>query len=206
MKLRLCSPLYFLLLICKPLLPDELVTEQTFVNYLSNLSSFSASFSQKTYADQIERVVTGEIKANRKGMFKLTYNEPLNEVLLSDAINFYRYDPELEQLEIRPIENLINETPIGLFSAQPEQFLELYNLNSCVSKESELLCVLESQSKESYLKTIELSLLNNIITSLRYKDSFDQEVLLEFRNVSSREIDAKEFHLNIPEGIDIVKH
>jgi len=29
---------------------------------------------------------------------------------------------------------------------------------------------------------------------------------LEFRNVSSREIDAKEFHLNIPEGIDIVKH
>jgi len=206
MKLRLSSPLYFLLLICKPLMADELVTEQTFVNYLSNLSSFSASFSQKTYANQIERVVTGEIKANRKGMFKLTYNEPLNEVLLSDAINFYRYDPELEQLEIRPIENLINETPIGLFSAQPEQFLELYNLNSCVSKESELLCVLESQSKESYLKTIELSLLNNIITSLRYKDSFDQEVLLEFRNVSSREIDAKEFHLNIPEGIDIVKH
>ena len=128
MKLRLCSPLCFLLLICKPLMADELVTEQTFVNYLSNLSSFSASFSQKTYADQIERVVKGEIKANRKGMFKLTYNEPLNEVLLSDAINFYRYDPELEQLEIRPVENLINETPIGLFSAQPEQFLELYNL------------------------------------------------------------------------------
>ena len=82
---------------------DELVTEQTFINYLSNLSSFSASFSQKTYADQIERVVQGEIRANRKGMFKLTYNEPLNEVLLSDAINFYRYDPELEQLEIRPV-------------------------------------------------------------------------------------------------------
>ena len=206
MKLRLCSPLCLLLLICKPLMADELVTEQTFVNYLSNLSSFSASFSQKTYADQIERVVKGEIKANRKGMFKLTYNEPLNEVLLSDAINFYRYDPELEQLEIRPVENLINETPIGLFSAQPDQFFELYNLNSCVSKENELLCVLDSRSQESYLKTIELSLLNNIITLLRYKDSFDQEVLLQFSDVSSKEIDAKEFHLNIPEGIDIVKH
>lgn len=206
MKLRLCSPLYFLLLIFKPLMADELVTEQTFINYLSNLSSFSASFSQKTYADQIERVVQGEIRANRKGMFKLTYNEPLNEVLLSDAINFYRYDPELEQLEIRPVENLINETPIGLFSAQPDQFFELYNLNSCVSKENELLCVLDSRSQESYLKTIELSLLNNIITLLRYKDSFDQEVLLQFSDVSSKEIDAKEFHLNIPEGIDIVKH
>ena len=206
MKLRLCSTLCFLLLICKPLMADELVTEQTFVDYLSNLSSFSASFSQKTYADQIERVVKGEIKANRKGMFKLTYHEPLNEVLLSDAINFYRYDPELEQLEIRPVENLINETPIGLFSAQPDQFFELYNLNSCVSKENELLCVLDSRSQESYLKTIELSLLNNIITLLRYKDSFDQEVLLQFSDVSSKEIDAKEFHLNIPEGIDIVKH
>jgi outer membrane lipoprotein-sorting protein len=65
---------------------------------------------------------------------------------------------------------------------------------------------LDSRSKESYLKTIELSLLDNIITLLRYKDSFDQEVLLQFSDVSSKEIDAKEFHLNIPEGIDIVKH
>ena len=124
MKLRLYLPLYFLLIICKPLMADELVTEQTFVNYLSNLSSFSASFSQKTYADQIERVVKGEIKANRKGMFKLTYSEPINEVLLSDGINFHRYDPELEQLEIRPIENLINETPIGLFSAEPDSLCD----------------------------------------------------------------------------------
>ena len=67
-------------------------------------------------------------------------------------------------------------------------------------------CVLESQSNESYLKTIKLSLLNNTITSLSYKDSFDQEVLLQFSDVSSQEIDSKEFHLNIPEGIDIVKH
>jgi outer membrane lipoprotein carrier protein len=206
MKLRNCLSLYFLLLICRPLIADDLVTEQTFLDYLTNLSSFSASFSQKTYSDQTERVVEGQIQANRKGMFKLTYNEPINEVLLSDAINFYRYDPELEQLEIRPIENLINETPIGLFSAEPDQFFELYNLNSCVSKENKLLCLLESQSKESYLKTIELSLLDNIITLLRYKDSFDQEVLLQFSDVSSQEIDAKEFHLNIPEGIDIVKH
>ena len=206
MRLRNHLLFYFLLIISKPIVSDELVTEDTFIDYLSNLSSFSASFSQKTYSDQTERVVEGQIRANRKGMFKLTYSEPINEVLFSDGINFHRYDPELEQLEIRPIENLINETPIGLFSAQPDQFFELYNLNSCVSKKDKLLCVLESQSKESYLKTIKLSLLNNTITLLSYKDSFDQEVLLQFSDVSSQEIDSKEFHLNIPEGIDIVKH
>ncbi|MDC0072886.1 outer-membrane lipoprotein carrier protein LolA [Gammaproteobacteria bacterium] len=206
MSLRNYLPFYFLLLISKPISSDELVTEDTFINYLTNLNSFSASFSQKTYTNQMERVVEGQIRANRKGMFKLTYSEPINEVLLSDGISFHRYDPELEQLEIRPIENLINETPIGLFSAQSDKFFELYNLNSCISKKNKLYCVLESQSKESYLKTIELSLLNNTITLLSYKDSFDQEVLLQFSDVSLQEIDSKEFHLNIPEGIDIVKH
>ena len=206
MKPRNCLSLYLLFIICNPLIADDFVTEETFFSYLSNLTSFSANFSQKTYSDKTERVVEGQIKANREGMFKLTYNDPVNEILLSDAINFYRYDPELEQLEIRPIENLINETPIGLFSSKSDKFLELYNLNGCVSKGTNLRCELESKSLESYLKTIEISISKNVITLLRYKDSFDQEVLLQFRNVSSKEIDAKEFHLNIPKGIDIVKH
>ena len=53
---------------------------------------------------------------------------------------------------------------------------------------------------------IEVNIFNNVINFIRYKDSFDQEVLLRFTDVSLKEIDLKEFYINIPDGIDIIKH
>ena len=139
-------------------------------------------------------------------MFKLIYEEPVNETLLSDAINFYRYDPELEQLEIRPIENLIDETPIGLFSAKTSVLLKAYNLRGCKTTINNLRCELVTKLKDNYLQLIEVNIFNNVINFIRYKDSFDQEVLLRFTDVSLKEIDSKEFYINIPDGIDIIKH
>ena len=177
MRLRNHLFFYFLLIISKPIVSDELVIEDTFIDYLSNLSSFSASFSQKTYSDQTERVVEGQIRANRKGMFKLTYSEPINEVLLSDGINFHRYDPELEQLEIRPIENLINETPIGLFSAQPDQFFELYNLNK---KQMALSC--SSHCGEDF----HVKELKNWLNKNKTSDEFSTESFHDAKNIGEK--------------------
>ena len=206
MKLLASSFLYTCLLLCNALLAEEQVIEKAFMEYLGSQNFFSASFSQKTYSGDNERVIKGSIKANREGMFKLIYEEPLNETLLSDAINFYRYDPELEQLEIRPIENLIDETPIGLFSAKTSALLKTYNLRGCKTTINNLRCELVTKLKDNYLQLIEVNIFNNVINFIRYKDSFDQEVLLRFTDVSLKEIDLKEFYINIPDGIDIIKH
>ena len=206
MKLIASSFLYTYLFLCNALIAEDQVIEKAFMEYLGNQNFFSAFFSQKTYSGDNERVVKGSIKANREGMFKLIYEEPVNETLLSDAINFYRYDPELEQLEIRPIENLIDETPIGLFSAKTSVLLETYNLRGCKKLKNNLRCELVSKLKDNYLQLIEVNIFNNVINFIRYKDSFDQEVLLGFTDVSLKEIDLKEFYINIPDGIDIIKH
>ena len=82
-------------------------------NYLFNSINkhqyFSAEFEQITLQEKKERLIEGEIRANRSGMFKISYYEPLNEIMFSDGKDFFRFDPELEQLYIQPLEELVEE-------------------------------------------------------------------------------------------------
>ena len=52
---------------------------------------FSANFEQITIHDEKRRLVRGKIIANRSGKFKISYYEPLNEIMFSDGKDFYRY-------------------------------------------------------------------------------------------------------------------
>ena len=69
---------------------------KTIDSLLGSNNFFSGSFIQRTVYQEKERTVKGTIFANRKGMFRLVYEEPLNELLISDGINLYRYEPHID--------------------------------------------------------------------------------------------------------------
>ena len=94
---------------------------------------FSANFEQTTIHDKKRRLVRGKIIAHRSGKFKISYYEPLNEIMFSDGEDFYRYDPELEQVNVQPLDELLSETPIGLFTLNVEEIKD--NLRAEIEQE-----------------------------------------------------------------------
>ena len=70
------------------------INESNFLEFLSEKNYFSAAFIQTTFKDNKERKIQGEIKANRRGMFKVIYQEPLNEIISSNGYQLYRLDLE----------------------------------------------------------------------------------------------------------------
>ena len=177
-------------------------------NYLFNSINkhqyFSAQFEQTTLQEKKKRLIEGEIKAHRSGIFKISYFEPLNEVMFSDGKDFYRFDPELEQLNIQPLEELLEETPVGLFTLNLEEIKELFIFSECRKNLNQFSCLLTSKKEESFIKWIDIGVKNNVFDSFKYLDTFGQTISLKFKNVSLKKIPNKEFKLNIPEGTDIV--
>ena len=94
------------------------IDESNFLDFLTDKEFLSAEFLQTTFKDGQNRQIKGEIKANRKGMFKVVYQEPLNEIISSDGIQLYRLDKEIEQLDISQIDTTLSESPIGIFSSK----------------------------------------------------------------------------------------
>ena len=165
---------------------------------------FSANFEQTTIHDKKRRLVRGKIIAHRSGKFKISYYEPLNEIMFSDGEDFYRYDPELEQVNVQPLDELLSETPIGLFTLNLEEIKELFVVKDCESNLNSYSCRLTSKKEESFIRWINITIKNSVFYSLRYLDSFGQIVSLKFKEASISGIPTEEFKLIIPEGTDIV--
>ena len=182
------------------------INESNFLEFLSKKNYFSANFVQTTLKDNKERKIQGEIIANRRGMFKVTYRDPLNEIISSNGFHLYRLDLEIEQLDITEIDATFSESPIGIFSSNKEELEDIFTVNECLINQEVVTCVLEPKSDESFLKRASIKLIEEELDSIIYIDSFEQKVTLDFDSVSWKRIADKNFMLEIPEGIDVVNH
>ena len=146
------------------------------------------------------------MKANRRGMFKVIYQEPLNEIISSNGYQLYRLDLEIEQLDITEVDATFSESAIGIFSSNRKQLEDIFMVKECLINQEVVTCVLEPKSDESFLKRVSIKLIKDELSSLIYIDSFGQEVVLDFTLVSWGKISDKAFMIEIPEGIDVVNH
>ena len=195
----------FALLFFNPINADD-INESNFLEFLSEKQYFSANFIQTTFKDDKERKILGDIKANRRGMFKITYQEPLNEIISSNGYQLYRLDLEIDQLDVTEIDATFSESPIGIFSSNKEELGDIFTVQECLTDQEIVTCVLEPKSNESFLKRASIELIKDKLSSLIYIDSFEQEVALDFTLVSWAKISDKAFMIEIPEGIDVVNH
>ena len=182
------------------------INESNFLEFLSSKEFISAKFIQTTNNNYQERKIKGELKANRKGMFKVVYGEPLNEIISSNGHQLFRLDKEIEQLDISSIDSTVSESPIGIFSSKPKELENIFLVTECSSEGNLLRCLLEPKLANSFLKFLSIELINDELNSLTYIDTFDQTVSLDFVTQSWKTILDKEFLLDIPEGIDVINH
>ena len=182
------------------------INESNFLEFLSKKNFITAEFVQTTFNDGQERKIKGEIKANRRGMFKVVYQEPLNEIISSNGRQLFRLDKEIEQLDISEIDATFSESPIGIFSSNREELEDIFLVKECLNDQEVVTCVLEPKTEGSFLKLASIKLNNNELSSLVYFDTFEQKVILDFSFVSWDKILDNAFILEIPEGIDVVNH
>ena len=182
------------------------INESNFLEFLSKKNFITAEFVQTTFNDGQERKIKGEIKANRRGMFKVVYQEPLNEIISSNGRQLFRLDREIEQLDISEIDATFSESPIGIFSSNREELEDIFSVKECLNDQEVVTCVLEPKTEGSFLKLASIELNNNELNSLVYFDTFEQKVILDFSFVSWDKILDSAFILEIHEGIDVANH
>jgi hypothetical protein len=62
------------------------------------------------------------------------------------------------------------------------------------------------KSKESFMEKLFINFIENNLVSLRYLDSFNQDVRLKLNNISWSSFEESDLKISIPEGIDVVYH
>ena len=198
--------IYFFILYFSSISFSEDISKDNFLNFLASQKYISTSFNQRVISHEKERNITGSLLADRNARFKLVYEEPYNEIFMSDGQNLLRFDEELDQLEIRPLENLLKETPLGLLSLSETELMKVFSVKSCDNQRESLVCYLSLIKDEDYLFDVQITVVNRFVASLKYKDTFGQAVAIKFFNTSAEKIPLSKFTFVPPPGTDIVRH
>lgn len=178
---------------------------------LQPLNTLQADFSQRIFsADGYEiQNSHGEMHVARPGKLRWIIAPPMEQWLISDGSTLWLYDPDLEQVIIRPLQQSVADTPALLFGGGADQLEENYSV-SLSQTEPEASYVLKPLVSNGLYEQITLVFAGQTPTHISIVDSLAQRTDIILNNVqrntplSEEQIDML-FNFIPPPGVDILQ-
>jgi len=184
------------------LLQDKSASQQL-LSLLKNIKSLQATFVQESYdaKNTLLQKQNGNFKVTEKGEFVWNIQAPYEQKIISDGKTIKIFDPDLEQLTIKPIDKKTQVIPLLLFSGDSEALTKQYN----VSSSSADVYTLSAQNKNSLFDNLQISFKEGKPDSLTIIDSMKQKTLVHFSQVDiNQTINASSFLFEAPKGVDVI--
>jgi len=172
---------------------------------LEALASFSADFTQEVQGAR------GEILESSRGYirllrpnFKWVVDDPYPQVIVTEGDVLKVYDPDLEQLIIRPLSEVMADTPLSLLTQEEILLGDSFEITRIV-REDDVTFVLIPTAEETLYAEIHLHFSSRTLTGISILDHLGQYTNIRFtQDDSAAVIQSDEFRLQVPPGTDVI--
>jgi len=175
---------------------------------LKAMDTFAARFTQAIAGSrgQILEQSTGYVLLQRP-QFKWVVDDPYPQVIVTEGDVLKVYDPDLEQLTLRPLDQALKDSPISLLTQESvslgEDFLILRVPDETEELESEVF-VITPRGSDSLFAEIRLSFSADGLASLGILDHLGQYTEIRFEADPTRVIQSADFELEVPPETDVI--
>jgi outer membrane lipoprotein carrier protein len=170
--------------------------------------SLQANFEQ-TVSNTNGRVIEisqGSLILNRPNQFVLAYSQPVEQQYISNGRTIWIYDVELEQVNIKNLDEGMSDTPALLLSSSSHIY-QYYDVSDLVNPSSEgLLWVqLLAKKEEMTFQKVLLAFKKNRLKQMVMYDNFGHVTELKFSQIQINKPFANRiFTFTPPEGVDVI--
>jgi chaperone LolA len=177
--------------------------------FLNGLQSLQSDFTQ-TVQDSREQVIeksTGSLAIKRPGKFRWNYAKPHEQTIVCDGKKIWLYDPELEQVTIRNVDQTISGTPAMLLSGEGanNNLKSSFNVENAQRHEDMLIINLSPKRADADFKLVQLALKNTDLVAMSLTDKLGQTTLVEFKQFKrNAAIADAQFAFAAPKGADVI--
>lgn len=195
-----------LFFICTFVLTSMQLHASELTDYLNNLYTFQANFTQSVFAanNQEKQKSKGLIVVKSPDNFYLEYNEPYKLIYVADGKKLWSYDEDLEQVVVKEQGNLLINTPAMLLG-NPKDLTESYRIEKTGVVAGWLWFELTPKRDNSNFETVGLAFDDAELIAMEMRDNFGQTTRLEFNNVIKNPTLAKNRFIFVsPEGVDVI--
>ena len=175
-------------------------------DFVKQVQSASGVFSQRTQdaQGQARPAQTGEFAFKRPGKFKWSVLQPYEQLVLSDGQQLYQYDPDLNQLTQRGVDQAIGASPAAILfgSGQLEESFDLADR----ADEGDLRWLRATpKAKDAGFAYVDIAFKNTLPVRLILLDTFDQKTIIDLTEVQTAlRLSDDVFRFTAPEGVDVV--
>ena len=184
----------------------EIPAQISLEKFLDTTVSFSARFQQKLvdkYGYLLQQSA-GKLSMQRPGKFRWDYILPYPQNIISNGKKIWMYDSELEQVNIRPYDQVLASSPVNLLDRNQKLDIEFKVIEMPESKGQSWIRLLPKNS-DSDFKEMQIGLQNGNIKTMRFVDNFEQQTEIEFEQlVINPDFEMSFFEFVAPEGTDSV--
>jgi len=175
--------------------------------FLSDLRTLEARFVQQRYDETgtlVERS-EGTLKLARPARFLWDYTTPLRQQVLSDGLQVYIHDVELEQVTVRSLDSALAGSPAALLGAE-EDIDALYEISELPPEEGLTWVALASREAEGDFAGVRLAFDAKTLRVMELDDNFGQRTRIEFAEVRvNTTLPPDTFKFTPPPGVDVVR-
>jgi outer membrane lipoprotein carrier protein len=173
--------------------------------FLSATRTLTADFKQVLINEAGDPVQTsfGEFYLQRPGKFRWDYKKPIQQQIISNAGKVWFYDPDLEQVTVKKLDESVGSTPALLLSGEVS-LEDNFTMEKQGEDEGLLWVKLLPKHEESGFKYVLIGLSGGTLSGMELSDNFGQLTRIYFSNVvTNREVKPDLFQFNAPKGADV---
>ena len=143
----------------------------------------------------------GTFAIERPGRFRWDYEAPYQQTIVADGRELWVYEPDLDQVTVRPIDEQSADAP-GLLLSGARFPRELFE----VSAQADGWLLLTPRRKDSGLGSVRLKLAAGSVQALELADGMGQTTRIEFTDTQRNgPVPAERFRFSPPPGVDVIR-
>lgn len=184
-----------------PVAPEQLRA------FLAETVTFEARFSQVLLEADSEhaQVSEGSFYLHRPQRFRWDYESPVPQLVVADGEYLWLYDPDLEQVTVRRLDDGLSSTPAMLLSG--DGVLEdSFRLGAAYREDGYDWVELAPLSEAADFSGVRVGFQQGLLASMELMDALGQTTVIRFSDVRvNTPLDAELFRFSPPDGVDVIR-
>ena len=175
-------------------------------DFLDGLETLSARFEQTVGlegqdSDQVSR---GTLQVLRPGRFRWDYDSPSRQLVLSDGSRLWLYDPDLEQVTVRDLDETLSSTPAMLLGGEGV-LTDHFRAGAGYDEDDVSWIELVPIAKDSDFTGLRVGFCGEVLCAMELLDKLGQYTRIRFSDVQTgAAVDPSVFEFEVPDGVDVI--
>lgn len=205
--LRRATLSLFAVMTMAPALAQQADAQQQLNEFVEQVRTATGRFSQFTVGPQgqTKPAQSGEFAFRRPGQFKWQVTKPYEQLVLSDGKQVFQFDPDLNQVTVRQVDQAIGASPAAiLFGAGALD--KAFDVSRLPERDGLLWLRAKPRGSEAGFLHVDIGMKDGLPQRILLLDAFGQTTRVELSGiVKNAALKADAFQFTPPAGVDVVR-